>query len=84
MARGLILRFNGQLARLNSHLIPGVVALKEVLEVAIVGVGIASVWFYIRSLVTGDLTPRSFMRWGAIIIPISILMSGGLKALHII
>jgi hypothetical protein len=58
--------------------------IKEIMEVFLVGVGLASCWFYIRTLLTGDLTNRSIYRWGVSIVPMGIAIAWGLRIMGVL
>jgi len=58
--------------------------LKEIAETVILGVGLAAVWFYVRSLLTGDLTTRSLYRWAIIMVPQGIFIVWGLKVIGVL
>jgi len=58
--------------------------LREIAETVILGVGLAAVWFYLRSLLSGDLSNRSVYRWAIIMVPLGIAIVWGMKVVHII
>jgi hypothetical protein len=58
--------------------------LKEIAETIILGVGLAASWFYLRSILTGDLSGRSLYRWAVIMIPLGVSIIWGLKVLGVI
>jgi len=70
----------------RGYLIRGQVTLmiKEIAETIILGVGLASAWFYVRSLLTGDLSGRSLYRWAVIIIPLGVSIVWGFKVLGVL
>lgn len=58
--------------------------LKQIIEITIMGVGLAAVWFYMRSMLTGDLSGQSIYRWAIILIPLSIAIIWGLRVLSVL
>lgn len=58
--------------------------MNEIIKLVIVGAAIAAIWFYFRSLMSSDLSFRAVYKWMTVIIPISMLISGGLKAIGVI
>jgi hypothetical protein len=65
-------------------LIRGQVSFKEITEVCLIGIGLASCWFYARSLLTGDLSNKSLLRWAVTILPLGMFIAWGLKIAGII
>ena len=65
----------------SGYLILGMANLKEIIEVLFIGVGIASAWFYIRSLFIGNPPTKMMARWAINIIPISICIAWALRIL---
>jgi hypothetical protein len=58
--------------------------LRAIAETAIVGVAIASSWFYIRSVLSGDMTKRAVYQWLITIIPMGIAIAWGLKIIGVL
>lgn len=59
-------------------------SLKEIVEVFLVGIALASCWFYARSLLSGDLSKRTVTNWAITILPLGIFIAWGLKIVGII
>jgi len=56
----------------------------EVIETLILGVGIASVWFYLRTLLSGDLSNRSVSRWAIVVVPQGIFIAWAIRVLGLL
>lgn len=56
----------------------------EVIETLILGVGIASGWFYLRTLLSGDLSNRSVSRWAVIVVPQGIFIAWAIRVLGLL
>jgi hypothetical protein len=56
----------------------------EIIETLILGVGIAAGWFYLRTLLSGDLSNRSVSRWALIVVPQGVFIAWAIRVLGII
>ena len=57
---------------------------QDIVEIFLLGAGLASCWFYVRSLLTGDLTRRAVYNWAASIVPMGIAIAWGLKIMGVL
>jgi hypothetical protein len=51
----------------------------EIAKTCIIGAAMAAAWFYIRTLLSGEVTKAHLYRWLAIIVPLGIVMAFGMK-----
>ena len=62
----------------------GMDALHQIAEIMVVGVGLASGWFYARSLLDGNLTKQAVIRWSMTTVPMGISIAWALKTIGIL
>ena len=53
----------------------------EIIETCIIGSALAAAWFYVRTLLSGEVTKQHIYRWLVIMVPLGIVMAFGAKIL---
>lgn len=55
--------------------------MNEIVEPCILGVAIASLWFYIRTMLYGGLNKNLLIGWSMVIVPMGIAIAFGIKVI---